>query len=274
MKSVCVSVLVWLAAQALPVGAADAGTYTIVEGNARVLRGVTWSKLLPGLRVQDGDVLDVPEGGVTQVETTRGGVVNLTGPASAFAGAQSGDGKSAPASEWVLVRGWVKAAGDAAGLRLRLPQASIDVVDAIVVVKADSDSMQMFVESGTVRVAATGTKPPPRDAHAGEWWNKNGDKPFAVDTRAPQGAVASMPRSYTDALPKLATRYTGAAPALKPGTPISYAEAEPWLTGPYRAAFARRFQARLSDPAFRAGVEARASAYPEWDRMLHPERYP
>jgi hypothetical protein len=273
MKSVCVTVLVWLAAQALPVSAADAGIYTIVEGNARVLRGVTWSKLLPGARMQDGDVLDLPDDAVTQVEMTRGGTVNLSGPASAFAGSQSGDGKSTPASEWVVVNGWVKAAGQAAGLRLRLPQASIDLFDAIVVVRAESDSMQMFVETGTAKVAAGGVRSPPRDAHAGEWWSKTGDKPFTVDTRAQPAVVATMPRPFIDPLPHLRARYAGPAPALKAGTLITYAEAEPWLSGPYRAQFMRRLQSRLSDPSFRAGAEARAGAYPDWDRLLHPERY-
>jgi hypothetical protein len=273
MKSVCVSVLVWLAAQALPVGAADAGIYTIVEGNTRVLRGVSWVRPVPGVRMQDADVLDVPDGSVTQVEMTRGGTLNLAGPASAFAGSQSGDGKSSPASEWVILRGWVKAAGDAAGLRLRLPQGTVDLVDAIIVVKADPDSMQMFVESGTAKVAASGVKTPPREAHAGEWWSKTGDKPFTVDTRAQPSVVASMPRVFMDPLPRLRARYGGPAPALKAGTVITYAEAEPWLAGPYRAQFMRRLQSRLSDPTFRAGAEGRAAAYPDWDRMLHPERY-
>lgn len=273
MKSVCVSVLMWLAAQALPVGAADAGIYTIVEGSSRVLRGATWSSLLPGVRAQDGDVLDVADGAVTQIELARGGMLNVVGPAAAFAGSQSGDGKSAPASEWVVARGWVKAAADNAGLRLRLPQASIDMSDAIVVVKTDPDSMHLFVESGTAKVAIGGVKAPPRDAHAGEWWTKSGDKPFAVDTRAPQAFVATMPRHFLDALPKLGSRYAGRGPALKPVAPITYAEAEPWLNGPYRAAFMRRLQPRLADPAFRAGAEGRAGSYPEWDRLLHPERY-
>lgn len=274
MKSVCVSLLVWLAAQALPVGAADAGIYTIVEGNARVLRGATWSKLLPGARAQDGDVLDVPDGAVAQIETPRGGIVNLAGPAAAIAGTQSGDGKPGPASEWVLARGWVKASGDSAGLRVRLPQASIDLTDAIVVVKADPESMQMFVESGTARVATAGVKLPPRDARAGEWWTKSGDKPYAVDTRAPRALVASMPRHFIDALPRLSARYAGPAPVLRPGAPISFAEAEAWLAGPWRSAFIKRLQPRLTDPTFRAAVDSRAPTYPEWDRLPHPERYP
>jgi hypothetical protein len=60
---------------------------------------------------------------------------------------------------------------------------------------------------------------------------------------------------------------------LAAGAEIVYAEAEPWLASPYRRAFVRRLTPRLADPAFRAGVEARIGSYPEWDRMLHPDKY-
>ncbi len=63
------------------------------------------------------------------------------------------------------------------------------------------------------------------------------------------------------------------SPPPAPGAEVTLAEAQPWLDGPYRKAFLRRFAPRLRDPAFRAGVEARLAAYPEWDRTLHPERY-
>lgn len=275
MKLVCVSVLVWLAAQALPVGAADAGIYTIVEGNARVLRGATWSKLMPGVRAQEGDVLDLPEGAVAQSEMPRGGSVNVTGPAAVLVAALPGPaGKAGTLAEWTVLRGWVKAAADASGLRVRTPQGSVDFADAIVVVKVDANAMQMFVESGGAKVTPAGVRVPAREVRAGELWSRTDERPFSIDTRAPPAFVAGMPRPYLDALPKLASRMAGPAPALKALAPITFAEAEPWLTGPYRGAFVRRLTSRLSDSAFRVAVESRAATYPEWDRMLHPERYP
>ncbi len=47
----------------------------------------------------------------------------------------------------------------------------------------------------------------------------------------------------------------------------------PGLPGPYRKLFLKRFQPRLKDREFRAAVEAHIARYPEWDRVLHPEKY-
>jgi hypothetical protein len=85
--------------------------------------------------------------------------------------------------------------------------------------------------------------------------------------------VAAMPPYLRDALPKLAARFTGTGPALTSLGEVAYSDAEPWLAGPYRRAFVKRLTPRLSDPSFRSGVEAHIASHPEWDRMLHPEKY-
>jgi hypothetical protein len=54
---------------------------------------------------------------------------------------------------------------------------------------------------------------------------------------------------------------------------VTYAEAEPWLSGPDRVAFEKRFAVRLKDPAFRKAAEPGLARHPAWDRMLHPEKY-
>jgi hypothetical protein len=279
MKPVCLCALVWLTAVSLPVAAADAGAgvYTIVEGDARVLRGAAWSKLAAGARAHEGDLLDLGERAQVQVEMPRAGVINIVGPASVYAAAlPAADGKASGAAEWALARGWSKSVASAPGVRIRTALATVDVADGIVVLQGDAANVRLFVESGTARVGvpvARGKEAPPRDAHAGEFWARSGDKPFVVDARVPQAFVTSMPRHYQDALPRFAARFAGPAPALTAGPAIAYADAEPWLAGPYRRAFVKRLTPRLSDPAFRGDVEARIGSYPEWDRMLHPEKY-
>ncbi len=69
--------ITWLAgwffflASALCYGA-DAGVVTILDGSARILRGVTWYKLVEGARVQDGDrfslSVNAPSAPPTRVE--------------------------------------------------------------------------------------------------------------------------------------------------------------------------------------------------------------
>ena len=54
--SVIVGCLVLLSARLCL--AADAGLVTVLDGNARLLRGATWYKLVEGARLQDGDVIE------------------------------------------------------------------------------------------------------------------------------------------------------------------------------------------------------------------------
>lgn len=278
MKPVCLCALVWLTALSCPlsVSAADTGVYTLVDGDARVLRGTAWAKLVPGVRAHEGDLVELAERAQVQVEMARGGAVNVVGPASVYAASLLGDAKSSGPAEWALARGWAKAAAAAPGLRLRTALATVDAGDAIVLVHGDAGSVRMFVESGTAKVsvpAARGKDAPAREAHAGELWTRTGEKAFTVEQHMPAGFVATIPRALLDALPRLAPRFSGPAPTLTAGAEVTYADAEPWLAGPYRRAFVKRLTPRLADPEFRAGVEARIGSYPEWDRMLHPEKY-
>src|SRR2546423_1669367 len=107
MKPVCLCALVWLTAVSVPVAAADAGIYTIVEGDARVLRGTAWAKLGAGVRAQEGDLLELGERAQVQVEMPRAGVMNIVGPASVYAAAlPAQDAKAGGAGEMAPARGW------------------------------------------------------------------------------------------------------------------------------------------------------------------------
>jgi hypothetical protein len=271
-----VSVLLWLTAFALSAGAADGGLYTIAEGDARVLRGTTWYKLAPGTRVQEGDVVDLGERAGLQVELAGGITLNVAGPGTLLAAlVPAAERKGVPES--TLLNGWAKVAGGPApGVRLRAPTATLEVADAIVVVAADPATTRFFVESGTLKVTAPvarGKEAPAREARAGELWSRTGERALSVDARALPAFVAAMPRGMRDPLPRLSARFKAAPPPPPPGAEVSFAEAEPWLAGPYRRAFVKRFTSRLADPSFRAGAEGRSAAYPEWDRLLHPEKY-
>jgi hypothetical protein len=83
MKLLRLCLLCLVCAAPLCALAADAGRYTIVDGDARVLRGVTWFVLVPGAALQEGDVLDVGAGAVVQVELARGALLSTGAPAGA-----------------------------------------------------------------------------------------------------------------------------------------------------------------------------------------------
>ncbi|HXR55321.1 MAG TPA: hypothetical protein VN858_00895 [Casimicrobiaceae bacterium] len=249
------------------------GIFTIVDGDARVLRKTTWYRLEAGAHAEPGDVLDVSEHAQVQIELPRGTAISAPGPALAYLPEARADAKTSP--PFMLMRGWIKAANAAKAppLRLDLPTSALRVDDGIVVVHCDAMHTEFFVESGraSLLTPAPRGKEQARDAAEGEYWHRTGDRAFETDDRPSQAFIAAMPRALRDRLPALASHFEGTPPALPAGREITFVEAEPWLSGPARRTFARRFAARLSDPAFRSA--AAAHNVPEWDRTLHPERY-
>ncbi|HEY3179035.1 MAG TPA: FecR domain-containing protein [Casimicrobiaceae bacterium] len=269
----------WLLVLALPVFAADAGVVTIAEGPARVLRGTVWYMLAAGAPFQEGDVIDAGERAQVQLELTSGGTLNVVGPAALFAASipVRNDKQDAP-MEFALDKGWLKlAAPVGAAMRVRTPSAVVTATEATFVARQDGKLFEMFVESGSARIAETtraGRDGVVHDAKSGEYWSREGDKPFVTERRAPAKFVAAMPRHLIDRLANLGAKFKGKRTPLAVDREITLVEADPWLAGPYRRVFARRLSGRLADPAFRKAVEANIAAYPDFDRILHPEKYP
>ena len=256
--------------------AADAGIYTIVDGEARVLRGTTWYRLAAGARVEDGDIVDAGNRTQLQLELARGGRVSVQGPLAMLVAVASAN-DAAPA-ELTLQRAWAKiaVAEGRRPLRMRLPTLTVDLADGVVVLHSEAGSVELFIETGVAKVSVPvvrGKDAPARDAKAGEFWTRAGERPPTTSSRPAATFVAAMPRELRDALPELASRFPVAPASLATLREVTLAEAEPWVAGPARRAFLRRFTPRLADPEFRAAVSARPSAFPEWDRILHPEKY-
>jgi hypothetical protein len=260
---------------ALPFGcaAADAAgegnVATLADAGARLLRGATWYKLVPGARIEDGDIVEAAKGAQFQLELVAG-KLNVVGPAALHVVRASGAAQSAVA----LPRGWMKAEAKPPGLRIRTAHAEVACEEGIVVVRS-SEQPQLFVERGSARLvelASGAAKAKASDAKRGEHWARRADGAWAMSAGIPKAFVDAMPRHYADALPALAERYPKPA-QLTPEGDITFAEAEPWLVGRERSAFEKRFAVRLRDPAFRRAVEPTIARYPSWDRMLHPEKF-
>jgi len=242
--------------------AAQPALVTLAEGTPKVLRGATWYKVVPGIVLEDADIVTVGPRQQLQVETATGSIVNLTGEATIVVslGKDGGVALTMPA-------GFAKVAAKMPPVRLRTPQADVMAGDAIVVVHAEP--VEVFVEAGTARITdAAGT---PRDAKRGEFWTKSGPA-LASRPLAPKAFVDALPRNYIDPLPPLASRIKS-KPVLVADHDVTFAEAEPWLAGKDRAAFEKRFVARLRDPVFRKAVAPTVARYPMWDRILNPEKY-
>jgi hypothetical protein len=94
--------------------------------------------------------------------------------------------------------------------------------------------------------------------------------------RPDPGFVNAMPRPFRDTLPSRLSRLAGKRPAEpRREHEVTYQEIQPWLTTgrAWRRGFAQRFEPRLNDAEFRKGIEAHLGEHPEWDRILHPEKY-
>jgi hypothetical protein len=263
-----------LALTLLSVGAhaAEIGAVTLLEGSGRVLRGATWYKLVTGARVEESDILEVADKTQAQIEFNAGSVVNVYGAATVFL--SPAKAKTSPVMLFVP-GGWLKAVTKPPGVQLRTPSLELALAEAIVVMRVAKDATDFFLESGdgrVVEVAASGADGPPREARRGEYVARAPSGAFTTVARAPKAFVDAMPRAYIDPLPVLGAKLK-AAPVLVADHEITYAEAEPWLSGRDRAVFERRFTSRLRDPAFRSAVMPNAARYPTWDRILNPEKY-
>ena len=254
-----------------PCAAADFGVVTLADPGSRVLRGATWYKVAPGVRVEDADIVDAGERAQLQIELRAGSILNVVGPATLQIVRTSTAGTP---SVVTLQRGWVKAVAKPPGLRIQTPAANVVQADGVIVLRA-STPPELFVESGTARLIEVGPNGAEGVAHEvkrGEHVTRSADERYAIAPGAPKAFVDAMPKHYVDALPTLAAKHKTATPPVVERD-ISYAEAQPWLAGRDRAAFERRFASRLRDPAFRRAVEPNVARYPMWDRMLHPDKY-
>jgi hypothetical protein len=248
---------------------ADAGTATLLDGKPKLLRGTGWLNLVEGVRIKEGDVIDVPEKGQFQLEFAAGGALSLIGPGALYvAAATSGDPKQRASQELWLSRGWLKFDTKAPGTRLRIRSGPTTVTasDGAAVMRVAGDVIELFVETGSARVAdgAAG------EVKAGSFASRSAGKSFAYAERAPSTFVAALPRDFMDPLPLRAPRFATAREPV-PDREATYAEVQSWLTGPYRAAFLKRFEPKLADPGFRAAAEANSKATPEWSVTAQPK---
>jgi hypothetical protein len=256
--------------------AAEIGVASLVEGNPRVLRGATWYKLVPWARLEDGDIVSVGERGHVLAEFAGGTGLSVVGAGALYLDPKAAKGADASGPLVITVPdGWLKLAAKAPGVRLRLASAEVTSAEGILVVHAQGPALELFVESGSARLAVllpNGNAGPAQDAKQGEHWSNAEAGRFVAVARAPKAFVDTIPRRFLDPLPSLATK-DKVAPTLVADGEVTFAEAEPWLGGRDGAAFEKRFAVRLRDPAFRRAVEPRIARYRSWDRMLHPEKY-
>jgi|SRR5579885_2923374 hypothetical protein len=251
--------------------AQEMGAFTLLEGSVRVLRGTAVLRGVEGMRFQSGDIVETATPGFVQAEFSAGTIAAI-GPATRVWIRGAGGER-----DLVLMSGWIKTETppNPGTYRLVGPLLSATSKGGAVIVHAGAGEGAIYLESGnaTIEEVGGGKNIP---AKSGQFLTRRAGKGVAVATRPDNAFVDAMPRPFRDTLPPRISRFAGKkAPEPKMDHEISYAEAEPWLKlgRGWRRTFSERFQPRLKDPEFRKSVEQHIAEYPEWDRVLHPEKY-
>jgi hypothetical protein len=257
----------------LVAAAADpVATVTLLEGPAGLVRGVTRYALAEGVRMQSGDIIEVGDKGLAQIEFPDG-VALAMGAGTRMLAVSMPRGKSA-AGDYYVMQGTLKVAGvnKSARLRFSTPIFTLQPVEGVSVMIVRGEEGSVFIEGGGARLAAA---PETLGLKSGDFFTRKAGQKGAVAPRPSPAFIAAMPKVFLDALPSRMARYKEREAQPKRVDDVSYAEVEAWLKAPLpiRRPLVSRFEPRASNPAFRSGLIANLKFHPEWDPILFPEKY-
>ncbi len=266
---------------ACPLAAAAAdpvATVTLLEGPAALVRGVTRYALAEGVRLQPGDIIEVSDKGLAQIEFANGVALALSARTRMLAVSTS-RGKSA-AGDYYVMQGALKLSGvkQGASFRFVTPVFTLQPAEGAAVLVVGSGEGSVFVEGGEARLIeppAKGVAPAPLRLKSGEFFTRKADRKGAVAPRPSQAFIGALPKVFLDPLPSRVARFKEREVQPRRVEDVSYAEVEAWLKAPpdIRRPLLARFQPRVSDPAFRSGLVANLRFHPEWDPILFPDKY-
>ena len=261
-----------LACPLIAAAADPVATVTLLEGPAGLVRGVTRYTLAEGVRMQSGDIIEVGDKGLAQIEFPDGGALAM-GAGTRMLAISLPRGKSA-AGDFHVMAGALKVAGvsKAARLRISTPVFTLQPAEGVFVMVVRGGEGSVFIESGAARLAAA---PETLSLRSGEFFTRKDGQKGAVAPRPSQAFIAAMPKAFLDPLPSRMARYKEREAQPRRIEDVSYADVEAWLKAPpaIRRPLVSRFQPRASNPAFRSGLIANLKFHPEWDPILFPEKY-
>ena len=260
------------------IAAEGVGVVTLLEGPAAVVRGTVRYALAEGVRFRPGDVLEIGEKSLAEIEFPNGTALAL-GPGTSVLAIEAGRGRAA-AGDYYVVRGVLKLSRvkQDATFRFVTPLFALQPVEGSVVFVPGAAAASVFVETGEARVTeppAKGAAPAPVQLKSGQFYTRKADQKASIAPRPSSEFVAALPRFFLDPLPSRMARYKDQEVQPKRVEEVSYADVQQWLQAPpdIRRPLMQRFRPRLADPAFRAGLVANLKLHPEWDPILFPEKY-
>jgi len=260
---------------ACPIAAAAAdlpATLTLLEGPAGLVRGVARYALVEGVRMQAGDIIEVGDKGLAEMEFPDGAAIAM-GPGTRMLVISMPRGTSA-AGDFHVMAGEMKVSGVSKDARLRIstPIFTLWPAEGVCVMVVGRGEGSVFIENGAARLAALSAT---HGLKSGEFFNRKDGQKGAVSQRPSKAFMEAMPKVFFDPLPARLARYKDRDVPPRRIDEVSYADVEIWLKAPaaIRRPLVARFEPRAEDPKFRSALEANLRFHPEWDPILYPEKY-
>jgi hypothetical protein len=250
-------------------------TVTLLEGPATLIRGVARYALAEGVRLQSGDIIEVGEKGLSELEFTDGMSLAL-GPKSRALALSVPRGRPAPANFYVT-QGAAKLAGMQKGARVGIvtPLFTLQPQDGAAVILLSGAEGSAFIEAGEARLVEPSARGAPLRLRSGEYYTARPGQRATTASRPAKAFVDALPRLFLDPLPSRLARFKDRQVQPRRLDLVDYAEVETWLKAPLaiRRPMLARFRSRADNAAFRAALVENLRFHPEWDPVLFPEKY-
>jgi hypothetical protein len=251
---------------------------TLLEGSATLVRGVKRHALAEGVRLQSGDILEVGEKSIAEMEFADGAAVTLGAQARVLAAALPRSG--AARADFYFPEGAAKLGRVKSEARLRVvtPFGTVQPAEGAAVLRVTGGGLQVFAEGGPVAISGQALRGAPAETlrlRTGEFFSGKSVQRSALRPRPTPEFIAALPKLFLDPLPSRLARVKDRPAQPRPMDVVTYPMVETWLKAPYafRRPMPARFRALADQPEFRDALVANMRFHPEWDRVLFPEKY-
>ena len=263
--------VVWLllACPLICVAADSVATVTLLEGDAALVRGAARYALAEGVALHSGDIIEVADNSLAQVEFFDGAVLAL-GARTRLLTVSASRGKAAQ-GEYYVIQGALKLTGVKPGARFRFatPVFTVQPLEGAVVLLVNGSEGSVFAETGETRVAAGSA---PLRLMSGDFCTRRAGQRASVALLPSKAFVAALPANFLDPLPSRMALYKDRAAEPRRLQEVSYEGVAAWLKAPpaIRRPMVARFEPLASDATFRASLIANLKFHPEWSPVLYP----
>ena len=257
------------AAQAGPLG-----TVTVADGRAHVARGSMVYTPAEGVVLEEGDILELEEGALLQIELSDGSALSFSSRAQARLPAAGAGGKP---GDLLFASGWAKLHLTSAAQVPAVSSAQVRLIgqNTVYVMSAGADGTALFLESGELVPVFAGAKAgQPAVIKGGDFVAVKPDFSVTSAKRAPPPFVAAMPKVYLDQLPVRLAKLKARGVEPRRERDAGFADLDAWVKRypSARAALLAQFTPLLKDKEFLAQLEPAIKDYPEWEQAIRPEK--